>query len=149
MPPIFVLHSYSGSYLPGNRRRRGNRRTGQVDLAGGVAHAADKVAVGGGHAALALGQDAHMAAQAGPAGGGGDNAARFDKILHQAQFHRVQIDLLGGRDDDGAHMACRFPAPQHLSRQDQVLQPAVGAGADDNLIDFYIADLIKGMRVLG
>ena len=32
-------------------------------------HAADKVAVGGGNAALALGQNAHVAAQAGAAGG--------------------------------------------------------------------------------
>ena len=34
-----------------------------------MAHAANKVAVGGGNTALALGQNAHVAAQAGAAGG--------------------------------------------------------------------------------
>ena len=46
--------------VAGNTRRRGDSRRGEVDLAVDVAHAADKVAVGGGNAALAGGEDGLM-----------------------------------------------------------------------------------------
>ena len=52
---------------------------GQVDLAVHMAHAAHEVAVRGGDAALPGGQNAHIAAQARPAGGGGDDAARVQE----------------------------------------------------------------------
>src|SRR5699024_7363676 len=78
----------------------GGGRAGQVDLALHMAHPAHKFAVGGGHAPLALGQDAHIAAQAGPAGGGGYDAARVDKGLGPAPEDALLIDGHGGGDDD-------------------------------------------------
>ena len=89
--------------MAGNTRRRGDSRRGEVDLAVDVAHAADKVAVGGGNAALAGGEDAHIAAEARPACGRGDDAARVEEDVRIAAVHALAVDALRRGDDDPAH----------------------------------------------
>ena len=82
----------------------------------GVAHAAHEVAVGGGHGPLALGQDAHVPAQAGAAGRRAEGAARLDERLHGAVGGRVQAHLLRAREDDGAHVGVHLAAAQDVGR---------------------------------
>ena len=67
-----------------------------------MAHAADKVAVGGGNAALAGGEDAHIAAEARPACGRGDDAARVEENIGVALVHAGAVNCLRGGDDDAA-----------------------------------------------
>ena len=104
-----------------------------------MAHAAHKVTVGGGHAALARGQDAHIAAQAGSAGGGGDHGARVDEGGDIAPLDALPVDLHGGGDDDAAYPRGHGFAIENPVRGFHILHTAVGAAADDHLIDLNIA----------
>src|SRR5699024_4288415 len=119
------------------------------DLALDVAHAAHEVAVGGGDAALALGQDAHIAAQAGAAGGGGDDAACIDEGLGPAAADALFIDCHGGRNDDAPDALGDVLALEDVVGGLHVLQTAVGAAADHHLIDLDVAALAGGVGVLG
>ena len=65
-----------------------------------MAHTTHKIAVGGGDGALAFGENAHVPAQAGAAGRGGNHRAGLDEILNQALVQRVEINLLGAGEDD-------------------------------------------------
>src|SRR5699024_2950060 len=121
---------------------------GQVDLRGDAAHAAHEVAVGGGHALLAVGHDAHVAPQAGAAGGGGDGAAGVDEGGHVAQLNALLEDVLGGGHHDAPHVVGHLLALQDLGGHGHVLQPAVGAGADDHLVDLDLAHFGDGVGVL-
>ena len=76
---------------------------GQIDLTVHMTHASHKVAVGGGNAALARCQNAHVATQTGAAGGGGYDAARIDKGGGPAPQDALLINSHGGGDDDAAH----------------------------------------------
>ena len=65
-----------------------------------MTHAAHEIAVGGGDAPLSGGQNPHVAAKAGPAGGGRDDAARIQEDIRIAPAHALPIDALGGGDND-------------------------------------------------
>ena len=114
-----------------------------------MAHAAHEVAVGGGDGALPLGHDAHVSAQAGAAGGGGDGAARLDEGLNEALLHGLEDDLLGGGDDDAPHAVGHLLALEHRGGSPQVADAAVGAGADDHLVDGQAGHLRHHLGVLG
>ena len=90
-----------------------------------------------------------MAAQAGAAGGGGDGTAGLDKGGHVAQVDAVLEDLLGGGDDDAADVIGNLLALQDLGGDGHVFQTAVGAGADDDLVDLDVLHLGDGTGVLG
>ena len=113
-----------------------------------MAHASDKVAVGRGHGALPLGEHAHVAAQARPAGGGGHGAAGLDERADEPVLHRAQVDLLRGGDDDRAHMLCHMPPLEHGGGSGQVAVLPVGARADDRLVDAHVPHLADGAGVL-
>ena len=76
-----------------------------------------------------------MPAQAGAAGGGGNGAAGFHESLDIAFFNGLQIDLLGGGDDNGPNAFRHLPPAEDLRRRFDILQPSVGAGADDALLN--------------
>ena len=112
-----------------------------------MAHASHKVAVGGGDAALAFAHAAHMAAQAGAAGGRGDGAACVDKDLGQAFGDAVQVNLLGGRNDDAAHAVLHLAALHNFGGNAHVADAAVGAAADDHLVDGQAFHLVHSLGV--
>ena len=114
-----------------------------------MAHAAHKVAVGGGNAALALGQNAHVAAKAGAAGGGGHDAACINKGSGPAAQDAFLVNGHGGGDDDAAHALGNVLALEHIVGGFHVLQTAVGAAADHNLIDLDVLALAGKVGVLG
>src|SRR5512137_2583345 len=68
--------------VAGDRRGGGHVRVGQVDLALGVPHAADEVAVRRRHGALAGGEHAHVTAETGAAGRRAEGGAGLDERLH-------------------------------------------------------------------
>ena len=108
----------------------------KVDLALHMAHAAHKVAVGGGNAALALGQNAHVAAQAGAAGGSGHDAARINEGGGPAAQDALLVNGHGGGDDDAAHPLGDVSALEDVVGGFHVFQTAVGAAANDDLVNF-------------
>ena len=112
-----------------------------------MSHASHKVAVGGGNAAFALGQNTHVAAQAGAAGGGGDDAARVHKGGGVAPDDALAVDLHGGGDDDAPHAPGDLFALQNVVGGLHVLDAAVGAGADDHLVDLDGLAVAGGMGV--
>ncbi len=133
-------------------RDRGSRRhigAGEINLTVHVAHPANEIAVGGGDRPLPGGENPHMPAQAGPAGGGGDHGPRLHENIEQSLMQAVQPDLLGGGNDDAPHPVGHLPAAQHLGGGPHVLHPAVGAGADDHLVDLHLAAVVHGFCVFG
>ena len=114
-----------------------------------MAHAAHEVAVGGGDAALPGGQDAHIASQAGAAGGGGDDAARVQENVGEAPLHALPVDVHGGGDDDAPDIFCQMFPVQNGGGGLQIGQLAVGAGANDNLVDSDILSLPGAVGVFG
>ena len=114
-----------------------------------MAHAAHKVAVGGGYAALPCRQDAHIAAQAGAAGGRGDDAPGIDERLGVAAQDALFVDGHRGGDDDAAHALGDMLAFQHFVGGLHVLDAAVGAGANDDLVDLDVLTLFGEVGVLG
>ena len=79
-----------------------------------------------------------MAAQAGPAGGGGYHRAGLYKDIEQALVHTLEPDILGGGDDDAPHTLGHLAALEDLRGRPHILHPAVGAGADDRLVDLHL-----------
>src|SRR5512138_1212925 len=80
---VWLLEFVGAADAAQHRRRGGDHRVGEVDLALGVPHPADEVAVRGRDRALALGQDAHVAAQARAAGRRREHRARVDEDVDQ------------------------------------------------------------------
>ncbi len=101
------------------------------------------------NAALARCQNAHVAAQTGAAGGGGDDAARIDKGGSPAPQDALLINSHGGGDDDAAHALGDVLALEDVVGGFHVLQTAVGAAADDHLIDLDVLALAGNMGILG
>ena len=114
-----------------------------------MSHAADKVAVGGGDGALSFAHDAHMTAQAGSAGGRGDGAAGFNEGLDESLLHGLEVDGLGGGDDDAADARGNLAPLEDFRRGAKVGDPAIGARADDGLLDLHALHLIDGAGVAG
>ena len=68
-------------------------------------------------------------------------APGFNKNLHQAFFHGIQIDLLGAGKNDAAHMRIDFLAFQYPGGNLQVFQTAVSTAADNRLINLNFTEL--------
>ncbi len=71
----------------------------------------------------------------GPQVGGLMTAPASRKICSRPSSMAWRVDQRGGGDDDEAHPFGHLAALDHLGRQAQVFQPAVGAGADHRLVD--------------
>ncbi len=110
-------------------------RVGQIHLRFRAAHPPHEVAVGGGDAGLALGQYAHVPAQAGAAGRRADDGVRVEEDLEEAFCHGRPVDLRRRGNDDQANMRGCRSALEHLGGDPQILDAAVGAGPDKDLID--------------
>ena len=90
-----------------------------------------------------------MPAKAGTAGRGAENCACFYDILYIAKTDAVQINLLCGRDNDGAHLGVYLFSSENFCRNLHIVQSAVGAGADDNLVDCDFACFVNRFCVFG
>ena len=90
-----------------------------------------------------------MTAETRTAGRCGNCTARLNEYLKQTFSHRTQIDLLRCGDDDGTNTLRNLSAAHELCSFLDVFVVAVGAGADNDLIDLDLVDLIGGMRIFG
>ena len=97
--------------------------------------------------ALARGEDAHMPAQAGPAGRGGDHGAGVDEYVEQPLVHRLLPDGVGRGDDDAAHVRMHRAARENGGGLAHVGETPVGAAADDGLIDAHVIAVSSRFRV--
>ena len=100
-----------------------------------MSHASHKIPVRRGNTALALCQNTHIAAQAGPAGRRADNRPGLDKRFQKALSHGLQIDRLRRRDHNAAHVPCDLSSLHNLGRLANILNPSIGTGSDHHLID--------------
>src|SRR5574344_300625 len=133
--------------LAGDGAGGGDGGRGEVDFARLGAHAADEVAVRGGDAAFAGGEDAHVAAEARAAGRRGDDAAGFGEGLQVAFLHRLQPDALGGGDDDRADAGGDLASLEDRGGGGEVREASVRAGPDHHLVDLHGAGLRDRARV--
>ena len=99
------------------------------------AHAAAEIAGARGDAGLAGAEDAHVSAIAGAAGRRGHDGAGLEQGLRVAGPRRRGRDALRARRDQQPHPR-RDAAPlQHARRLGEIVERAVGAGADKRLLD--------------
>ena len=88
-----------------------------------------------------------MTAQTGTACGGRYGTAGFNQSLDISCRHGVQHNLLGGRKHDAAYTLCHFASLENFGGLFDILQPAIGAGADDHLLDGHALHLVHGAGV--
>ena len=119
------LHCAGGSY----------GRVGQIDLTFGMAHPSAEIPVRGGQRSLPLGQNAHVAPEAGTAGRRADDASGLNKDIEKPLFEGLPVDLLGGRDNNEPHIRSNLFSLKDLGRDPEVIETTIGAGANDDLID--------------
>ena len=114
-----------------------------------MSHTSYKVTIGRGDTSLPFRQNTHITSKTGAAGGRTDDRSSLDKGLQKSFFHCLQVDRLRRRDHDATHSRSHMPALQNLSCDPEIIQPAIGSGADHYLVDYNILfDLIDGLRIL-
>ncbi|MPL60950.1 hypothetical protein SDC9_06515 [bioreactor metagenome] len=126
--------------MAGDRRRRRHRRRDEVGAAV-AALTALEVAVRGRGAALARAQLVRVHREAHRAAGKPPLKARVDEDLCKAFLFRLQPDETRAGHDHGAHAVLDLLALHDLRRGAQVLDPAVGARADEDRVDLDIGQL--------
>jgi len=60
----------------------------------------------------------------------------------------LAVDLGRGREDQHARARGHFPALHDFGGDGEVIEPAIGAGADDDLVDGGADDLINGLHIV-
>ena len=145
-------HGYApfrGSLIDaGERRGGGHRGRAEVDLGVRVAHAALEVAVGGGERHLAVAERALVDAEAGAAAGVHDHGARPHQVEDVALVERLLEDAAGGGEDEHAGALRHLLAAQDVRGGGDVVEAAVGAGADDDLVDLRAGDRVDRLHVV-
>jgi len=121
--------------MAGQRRRCGRGYGGQVDQSIGIAHAALEVAVGGGDAGFAVAQHALVQSQAGRTAGREYQSPGLDDGVGVAGLVGLEHDGAGGGTDQQAHALLDLLALEYGCGLGNILEPAVGAGADEGLVD--------------
>ena len=86
-------------------------------------------------------QNAHVASEAGAAGGRADHRAGREKYFKKPFLQGLTINLLGGRNDDESQGRGDLLPFQDLGCHPEVVEMAIGAGADDDLIDLDLSNL--------
>src|SRR4030042_1744948 len=84
--------------------RTGGRpcRTGEINLALGVAHPSSKITIRGGQCPFPSSQNAHMPSETGTAGGWADDSPCRKKYFEKSFPQRLMVNLRSGRNDDEA-----------------------------------------------
>ena len=78
----------------------------------------------------------------------GDHGARFRQDLENACFHGLAVDLAAGGSDDHLDKGRDLFALEDFRRRSQVLEAAVGAGTQEDLVHIEACDLADGMDVV-
>src|SRR6266487_833827 len=118
------------------------RRTAQIDLGGGIAHAPGEVAVHRCQGALAGGQDAEVSSDAGAATGSSDRRAGLYKNLQVAETHGLKIDLARGGYNDHARAGSNGFAAQDTCGDGEIVQATIGAGPQEDLVDMDVFNFL-------
>src|SRR5450631_985569 len=127
-------------------------RTGQVDLRVGAAHAPRVVAVAHGDDALARGDNAVLASQAGPATGVHDQRAGLDDGLDPTAAQRLGVDAPRCRHHDRPRVGVDGAPGEVAGHHLHVLEATVGAAADVHLVDrgpLDVGDVVDVVRGRG
>src|SRR5579875_3897104 len=156
---VFIVDSFSNrdrahdlgwtGNAAGDSGRGGDRRIREVDLGAAGSHTPDKIAVGGRYAALIFAQDTHVATDTGAARRGRDDAIGIHEDLHETFTHHLTLHLLTPGDDDATDVRVDVPPFENTSGLAHVLDPAVGAGADDDLVDRDLTRFGDGTGIFG
>jgi len=81
-----------------------------------------------------------VAAEAGAAGAGADDAAGVGEDFHEAFLQALAPDFGSGGQNDAAHALADLAAAQDIGRVEHIRVAAVGAGADDHLIYLHVPE---------
>jgi hypothetical protein len=143
-PARVAGHQLADIREPARDRRRGGHGGGGEMGPTAAALAAFEVAVGGGHATLARGKligvhgEAHGAAREAPF------EARVDEDLREPLLLGLGAHEAGARNHHGAQAVLDLLALQDRRGGAQVLDPAVGAGADEDRVDLDVLEALAG-----
>src|SRR5665213_1336524 len=156
-PRITPLISNPIEHLPwihdftGHRGGRDGQRSRQVNVRVHAAFAALEIARGRSDADLAVGQESDTRL-AYAATGRDDLYAGLQQRFDQSGPHALQVDLLRRRGNEETHALGHLAPFQHARGDFDVLETAVGAGADLRLVDLlaghfvHIADIAELVR---
>ena len=106
-----------------------------------MTHAPDEIPVGCGHGPLSSSENSHVTTQTRTTGWGAYGSLCLKENCEQTFIHGLSVNGLGSRNDEAAHPGCYPAAFQQLSSQSQILNAAIGTGADHYLIN---GNLIQG-----
>src|SRR5688572_9684809 len=135
--------------VPGQRGSGDGRGRPDVDLRVRVAEPAPEVAVGAGdHDVAVAGDEVPGDVHAGAAARRLHGGARLGQRLDQALARRLQVDVAGRRRDDHAHALRDALALEYRGGLAQVVEPAVGAGADQRVVDALALELRRADDVV-
>ena len=132
----------------GQRGRRRHRRRAEVDFGFRVAHPPLEVAVRGGQRDLAVAERALVDAEAAAAARIHDDRARFHKVGQDAELEGGLVDPPRRREHDHPDAARHLAPVQDARRHLQIVQAAVGARPDDDLVDPRPCHLAHGLHVV-
>ena len=93
-----------------------------------------------------------MSAKTRSAGRCGNDGTCLDEDLGKSFPKHLEINLLGSGDHDDTEPVSHLAAVQNIRCDTHILDPAVGTGTDDYLIDLDIAlcvNLVNGLCILG
>ncbi len=113
-----------------------------------MAHPAHEVPVRRRNGPLSCSEYAHVSAEARSAGRCAECSAGINKDINQSFLQCLFINSLCGGDDDHTHIGMHLVPLDHLRRLAYVLDPSVGAGAYDRLVDVDRGELAHGLYIL-
>src|ERR1700682_1546381 len=123
----------------GDRGGRGGCRACQMGSGPGSL-AADKVAIGGGDRTLAWRHGFAVGGETHRASGLAPFEAGIGEKLVESFGDRVALDRLRAGHDPGPHTRCNLAATNDFGSGAQITQAAIGAGADEDPVDWRAGD---------
>ncbi len=133
----FVLPLPNINKMPGHCSRGSHRRANQV-RSSALALAAFEVAVARARAALTRREDVGVHAQAHAAARFAPVEARLAEDLIEALLFRLRLDRAATRHNHRVESVADFVALDHCGSRAQIFDPAVGARADEDLVQHQI-----------
>ena len=90
-----------------------------------------------------------MASEAGAAPGGSDDGPRIGEVRDEPLGQRRPVDGVRCRSDDEAHPGSDAAALEQPRGNPQVLQPAIGAAAEEGLVNPHLSKGGDGLHPVG
>jgi hypothetical protein len=137
--------------LPGSvitRRGGSDGRGAQVNFRFWVAHSAFEIAVGGGQGDFAIAEGALVDAQTWPAAGVHHDSAGVHEHTDVAFAECLPVNRARSREDEHSGTGGDLMSLQNPGGKSDVIEAPIGAGTDDDLIDFPAGDFLYRLNII-